>query len=93
MKTLFVRHDACPHCEMDFNREDGFYSGAMAINYALVCVFYLLPCLLVWWAGWLSGLTTIILCFLGSGALPILAYRYSQSLWLGFYCCVTSENL
>lgn len=93
VKNLFVRYEACPHCGMDFNLEDGFYSGAMAINYALVCVFYLLPLLLIWAFGWLSGWTTIILCFLGSGIFPILAYRYSQALWLGFYCWVTSENL
>jgi uncharacterized protein (DUF983 family) len=92
LKSLFHRYDRCPHCKMDFCREDGFYSGAMAINYALVCGFYLFPLLLIWWAGWLSGLVTIILSFLGSGLIPILTYRYSQSLWLGFYCCVTSEG-
>jgi len=93
MKNLFVRYGSCPHCGLDFNREDGFYSGAMAINYALVCAFYLFPLFLMWWFGWLSGWTTVILCFLGSGIMPILTYRYSQCLWLGFYCCVTAEDL
>lgn len=92
IRNLFVRHDACPQCKMDFNREDGFYSGAMAINYALVCVFCLLPLLLIWCLGWLSGWTTIILCFLGSAVMPILTYRYSQALWLGFYCWITAED-
>ncbi|WP_158279761.1 DUF983 domain-containing protein [Coraliomargarita sinensis] len=92
-KTLFVRHESCPHCKMDFTREDGFYSGAMAINYAMVCGFYLFPMLLIWWAGWLPGWPTIILCFLGSAIMPILTYRYSQCLWLGFYCWVTAEEL
>ena len=73
---------------MDFAREDGFYSVAMAINYALICVLYLLPLLLIWCFGWLSGRTTIALCFLGSATIPILTYRYSQCLWLGFYSCL-----
>ena len=93
LKSLFVRHHNCPHCRMDFTRESGFYSGAMAINYAIVCVFYLLPLLLIWGLGWLSGRPTIILSFLGSAVIPILFYRYSQFLWLGFYCSVTSEDL
>ncbi len=78
---------------MDFTREGGFYSGAMAINYAIVCVLYLLPLLLIWLLGWLSARPVIILAFLGSAAIPVLTYRYSQCLWLGFYCAVTSEDL
>lgn len=93
LKSLFARHDACPHCKMDYNREDGFYSGAMAINYALVCAFYLFPMLLVWWVGWLPGRATIVLCFLGAALMPILTYRYSQCLWLALYYFLVSEDL
>lgn len=78
---------------MDFVKEDGFYSGAMPINYAIVCVFYLLPLLFIWWFGGLSGWMTVVLCFLGSAVIPVLCYRYSQCLWLGFYHWVTAEDL
>lgn len=93
LKNLFVRHQNCPHCKMDFNREDGFYSGAMAINYALVCGLYLFPLLIIWWLGGLSGLTTIVLCFLGTAAMTILGYRYSQCLWLGLYYFLVAEDI
>lgn len=78
---------------MDYNREDGFYSGAMAINYALICAFYLFPMLLIWWAGWLPSKATIALCFLGAAVIPILTYRYSQCLWLALYYFLVSEDL
>jgi fatty acid desaturase len=76
---------------MKFEREPGFLSAAMAINYAIVCVFFLLPLLLIWLVGLLPGAFTVVLSFLG--AMTILTYRYSQSIWLGFYFFVTSENL
>lgn len=78
---------------MQFDREPGFFSAAMAVNYVIVCVFYLLPLLLIWLIGWLPGRATIIMCFLGAGVVPILTYRYSQSIWLGFYYYITSAKL
>ena len=92
LKTLFVRHELCPNCGMKFDREPGFFSGAMAINYAIVCAFYLFPLLLLWLLGWLPGWPTIILAFLGAFAIPVMTYRYSQSLWLGLYYFLTSED-
>ena len=78
---------------MKFEREQGFFSAAMAINYALICVFYFLPLLFVWLLGWLSGLITIIVCFLGAMIIPVLNYRYSQCLWLGLYYFLISEDI
>ena len=93
LKSLFIRYENCPHCDMKYDRGDGFFSAAMAINYALISVFYLLPLLLIWLLGWLPGTATIVLCFLGAITIPILSYRYSQALWLGLYYYLTSENL
>ena len=93
LKTLFVRHEICPHCQMKYDRGDGFFSAAMAINYALIAVLYFLPLMLLWLIGWLPGKATVVLCFLGVMTIPILSYRYSQALWLGLYYYVTSENL
>lgn len=78
---------------MDYNREDGFYSGAMAINYALVCALYLFPIFLIWWAGFLGAATAIIFAFIGAVIMPILTYRYSQCLWLALYHFLISEDI
>ena len=78
---------------MKYEREQGFFSGAMAVNYALVCAFYFFPLLLIWLLGWLPGMVTIILCFLGAMIIPALNYRYSQCLWLGLYYFLISEGI
>lgn len=93
LENIFVRHENCPHCGMQYEREQGFFSAAMAINYALICVFYFLPLLLIWLLGWLPGMVTIVLCFLGALIIPILTYRYSQCLWLGLYYFLVSEDI
>lgn len=91
LKSLFVRHENCPHCDMKYDREQGFFSAAMAINYVIICVCYLLPMLLIWLAGLLPGMATIVLCFLGAMTIPVFTYRYSQSAWLGLYYFLTGE--
>jgi uncharacterized protein (DUF983 family) len=93
LKTIFIRNDACPHCRMHFAREDGFFLAATAINYGLVCVGYLLPLLILWLLGWLPNWLSIALCLFGVLALPVLLYRYSQSLWLGLYYAIVPGEL
>lgn len=85
LKNLFLRHEHCPHCNLQFAREDGFFSGAMPINYTLVCIFWLLPLSLLWAIGWLGDAFTLYTCVGGAIVIPVLTYRYSQCLWLGTY--------
>lgn len=78
---LMKMHSACPLCGYDYEREPGYYTGAMYISYGLA-VISLIP-------------TGVILFFLGLPDLwsfsilgvqlvvtsPIL-FRYSRVLWL-----------
>jgi uncharacterized protein (DUF983 family) len=76
----FSMPDACPSCALDFRREQGYYIGAMYINYGVTAAIllgvslpligkYPLPNIL-----WPLGLFCLVF--------PIWFFRYSRSLWL-----------
>lgn len=90
---LFVRlltmADACPDCALDFKREQGYYIGAMYINYGVTTMILLgvalplvdrvpLPTLL-----WPLGIFCSIF--------PVWFFRYSRSLWLAIDLYIISH--
>ena len=79
---LFRMLPECPTCRLKFEREPGYFLGAIYINYAATVV-----CML---AGFFAldyfvnlSLTSQIIVWSSFGVVfPILFYRYSKSLWL-----------
>lgn len=53
-------HDRCPVCDLKFDRESGYFLGAMYISYGLGIVIVALIAALLWWAtGWWITTDTI----------------------------------
>jgi uncharacterized protein (DUF983 family) len=80
----FVKmHESCPSCALRFEREHGFFVGAIYVNYACTVLVALssafaLEIFTPMPLGWRVGLAA------GAAALfPLFFYRYSKSLWLG----------
>jgi ABC-2 type transport system ATP-binding protein len=79
---LFRMRPECPTCGLKFEREPGYFLGAIYINYAATVI-----CML---AGFFAldyfvnlSLTYQIIVWSGFGVVfPMLFYRYSKSLWL-----------
>ena len=77
-------HVKCSECGLKFEREQGYFAGAMYINYGVT--------ILVTFGGYfifdfftpLSS--TVLLSFFGilCVLIPVFFFRYSRSLWLGF---------
>jgi uncharacterized protein (DUF983 family) len=74
--------DPCPACGLRYEREQGYFVGAIYVNYALTTVVTL---------GSVLGLDALVgltlpaqLCLgIGLGALvPLVFFRYARSLWL-----------
>jgi hypothetical protein len=42
-------HERCPACELKFEREPGYFLGAMYIGYGLALVTIAILSLLLWW--------------------------------------------
>ena len=75
-------HERCPVCNLKFEREQGYFVGAMYVSYALAIPPYLLLVTLLWqYAGWryelaLLGAVVVYLPFV-----PI-AMRMSRVIWM-----------
>jgi hypothetical protein len=77
-------YERCPHCEVKFEREPGFFLGSIYINYGLTALIVAIayPLLLFVWnlpeRQLLLGAVAFTVIF------PILIFPWARSLWLGF---------
>ena len=87
-RGFFGMVEACPSCGLDVRREQGYYVGAMYINYGVTAAVELavgIPLVERISLVTLSiGLGTFALIF------PLLFFRTSRSLWLGIDLYLTS---
>jgi uncharacterized protein (DUF983 family) len=82
---FFVMRDRCPTCGHRYDREEGYWLGAMAINIAvteaLFGAFFVGGMLLTWpdvpWTALLIGGLVLNATF------PVLFYPVSKTLWVG----------
>ncbi|MFN2545748.1 MAG: DUF983 domain-containing protein [Actinomycetota bacterium] len=79
-------NERCPDCDFRFGREEGYFTGAMYISYAigLVLVFGIFGVL---WAVWPSRTLTaaaVVLAITSPTYLVLVpaVYRYSRVVWL-----------
>jgi uncharacterized protein (DUF983 family) len=91
--TLFELNHECPDCRLKFEKDDGFFLGAMSLNYGVTLVAYLVPVLLGWYAGWISGRLAVGLAIGGSLVVPMLLYRSSRSWQLMLYYSFFPQHL
>lgn len=81
-RTFFKMYEKCPHCGFVFEREEGYFSSAMAIN--LVISELLIAAFTVPLAANITIPITQLLLW-GAPApflLPVLFYHHSKSLWM-----------
>jgi uncharacterized protein (DUF983 family) len=79
-RRFMSMHERCPVCDLRFEREPGYFYGAMYFSYALAIVttLYWVPLLILGAPLWLViGLPSLHLLL----QTP-LAFRYSRVLWL-----------
>jgi len=82
---VFELNKVCPKCGMEIERDEGFFLGSMSLNYGVTIVFFLIPVVLMYLVGWLSGMAASIVAGAGALGVPILFYRASRSWWLANY--------
>jgi len=77
-------HEHCFACQLRFEREQGYFLGAMYINYGVSVVLALIGSFaLEWWMR--PSLAQQLLLWIGFCTLfPLLFFRYSRALWLAF---------
>jgi hypothetical protein len=81
---MFRMRSACPNCRFKFEREPGYFVGAMYINYgATVLIAFSAYFGLAYFTG-ISFITNLVLWGTFSALFPVFFFRYSRSLWLSF---------
>jgi hypothetical protein len=85
-KRFSIMNKNCSVCGEDFNREVGFYYGAMYVSYALT-VFYLIGMtfVFVWLTGWFDIPGFFYFLFPSMLILFPFFYRASRLVWLNFF--------
>lgn len=85
-RRWFTMYEHCPVCHLVYEREEGFYTGAWAINLIiselLVAAFIVIVAI---WAATHPGTPLIPLIIVGalfSILLPFLFFRHSRSVWI-----------
>jgi uncharacterized membrane protein len=77
-------HERCAVCQLRFEREQGYFLGAMYINYGVTVVLALIGSFaLEYWVG--LSLTQQLVLWVGFCSLfPVVFFRHSRGLWLAF---------
>jgi len=90
---VFELNRECPSCGLKFEKDEGFFLGAMALNYGVTCFGLLAPVAILWYLGVFGGRSAAII----AGALAILApvflYRASRSWQLMLYYFFFPQHL
>jgi uncharacterized protein (DUF983 family) len=83
-RTWWAMHERCAVCGLHFEREQGYFLGAMYINYGVSVVLALLGSFaLEYWTR--PSLTQQLVLWIGfCTGFPVLFFRHSRGMWLGF---------
>ena len=91
--TYFELNKTCPQCGLRIVKDDGFFLGAMSLNYGVTLVGFLTPIGLLWYSGVLGGTAAIVLALGASIIVPVLLYRSSRSWQLMLYYFFLPQHL
>ena len=90
---FFELNKDCPACGLKIVKEDGFFLGAMSLNYGVTLVVFLAPIGLLWYSGVLGDTAASILALAASIIVPVLLYRSSRSWQLMLYYFFLPQHL
>jgi uncharacterized protein (DUF983 family) len=84
-KSFWALHDNCPNCDYRFEREEGYWVGAIIINTAVTETLFLAVFLTILFASlpdirWLPLLATALVL---NGIFPVVFFPYSKTIWMG----------
>jgi uncharacterized protein (DUF983 family) len=80
--SLLRMNARCPVCHLPFERESGFYLGAIYFNYGLTAliVTFAYPVLVL--GRWLSPNRALAACMAFAVLFPLIFFRHARCLWL-----------
>ncbi len=95
--TLFGRwlrmNERCRQCGLKFEREDGFFLGALVFDYTFIAVFTLFPVLILIFTQVIDMRAGLIIAAVCAVVGAFLFHPTSKSLWLMTYYVVVIDDL
>jgi uncharacterized protein (DUF983 family) len=92
-RTRFRLHTHCPDCGLPLEHEDGWSLGAVPLNYAITCLFWVLPIAILLLLGICGLVSALLMAGLGTLIIPVITYRFSKTLWAGIYYAVLPHEV
>ena len=84
--------ERCPACSLVFEREPGYFTGAMIVSYLIAVAVYGALVLLLWsLPGWRVELALLLAGALFLVTMPAI-FRYSRVVWMHFDHVVDPER-
>ena len=91
--AFFELNRECPVCGLRLEKEEGFFLGAMALNYGVTCICLLSPVAILWYYEVLGNRTASILAIILAFGAPVALYRSSRSWQLMLYYSMLPQHL
>ncbi len=78
-------HTRCSCCGEKYEKEPGYFYGAMYVSYALMVAWFVITWALDSWLFHLSTAVYLLLVSLSMLALMPFTFRFSRLIWLNFF--------
>ena len=88
----FAMHETCAQCGLRYEREPGYFVGAIYVNYAVTAVVCLGGVIALDVAVGLPVWVQVTLACALAVLVPVVFFRYSRSVWLGIDHFVTTTD-
>ncbi|MCK0159641.1 DUF983 domain-containing protein [Allomuricauda sp. F6463D] len=75
-------NDRCPECNYKFEREPGFFFGAMFVSYALAAAQMITSLVIFWYLIDLSPLKVFVIIGVIAFLLSTINFKLSRSIWI-----------
>ena len=87
----FAMTSRCAACGLSFERAQGYWVGAIYVNYAVTVAIALAGALLLWGVAGISTADQLWLWLAFVVVFPLWFFRYSRSLWLAIELLINPE--
>lgn len=84
-------HTHCAHCELKYEKEPGFFYGAMYVSYAMMVAVFVTLWVLNIWIFHLDSVPFIFLVLGGIVGMMTMVFRGARLLWMNFFIRYNKE--
>jgi len=81
-RSAFGMHKQCPECHFRYEREEGYFTSALAIDLVVSELIVTVIALPLAANPGIPIITALLWCLPLAALLPIIFYRHSRSLWM-----------